>query len=518
MRELRNVARGPAGDCSVLGLARPLLKAAAEVVVMNRRLLLVVALCTATAAGCVATLGDPGEEKDGVTTLALGERSVRYFEYAGLDCAAGQLVCRPEQEKCLCPEDFRHQNYAREVDGRRVGHYLVMGGDGMRGAAAAQGNRLAVNVNELNTDWQTGGAARAEAIMTWARAHFPGGVPEWILANEISHSMWADETELGVRYRRYVAQFARTLHERYGRSVVILAPSAWPGHRASDWRAIAAHAFIGSENYLSGREIAASGFSEPWCRAQYQRTLDAFARLGVPANRVMLVEHFGHTRPEKGWGRAGVGRDAWERAIRVRTRAALPLPFAGYITYGWSRNGVEALADTRWAAQDIFHSVLGGRLSLPARPSAAPASSGADEEPEPAVDPGAEPAAEPPAEAPPAPAPEPPPPATCVPRACGAALDDPCGASDDGCGHALACPSTCEPELVCTTVAGRDGPGHCRMRLAEPCAADGQCVSDRCASYYTGGDTYCCNAESAWCDSDLKCCGAMLCVGGRCTR
>ncbi|MCZ7679664.1 MAG: hypothetical protein M5U28_13255 [Sandaracinaceae bacterium] len=255
-------------------------------------------------------------------------------------------------------------------DGSVVGHYLVTGSDARRDQVVAQGNRLAVNINELNAEWQEGGITRADAMMAWARREFPSGVPRWFFLNEISRSRWLDPGERGVVYRQYVADVARRLSVHHGRTVVVLAPFYRPGwsgreHYAASWRAVARHAYIGVENYISAALIRDSGFSEAYCRNRYQQSITAYTRLGVPLDRLILFEHFGQTTPDKNWGRAEVSIDDWLRAIRVRTRAARSLPFAGYGTYGWGANRAHRPSAERIRAMDAYHRVGARRLALP---------------------------------------------------------------------------------------------------------------------------------------------------------
>ena len=82
----------------------------------------------------------------------------------------------------------------------------------------------------------------------------------------------------------------------------------------------------------------ASGNSVAWCREQYEESRARYAKLGVPKSRLMLLEHFGQTKSDAGWGRAGVSDAGWKNAIRARAAAARQLDFAGYVTYGWGGN------------------------------------------------------------------------------------------------------------------------------------------------------------------------------------
>jgi hypothetical protein len=379
-------------------------------------------------------------------------------------------------------------------------------------------------------------------MMAWARRQFPGGVPEWFFLNEISRGAWTDPGERGVRYRRYVAQVASRLHTHHGRKVVVFSPFWRPGwdgrHRyPAAWQAIALNAYVGVENYLSGASIAANGFSESWCRSRYRASIAAYGSLGVPRSRLFLTEHFGVTPRGTSWGRAGASNASWLRAIRLRTRAARSLDFAGYVTYAYSWNRAHRPSAERTAAFDAYHRVGARRLAFPdashvsrdGAGDADPFSPGTDAEPE--HDPGAgDPAGVDTgtgadtdtgtddgtgtgdgsgggASDPPPPPDEPP----CEPRTCGGQYNDWCGGAPDGCGETLSCGDTCGTGLNCT------GTGVCKKALGQACAGPGQCASGFCHWVTSAGSAArCCHQIGQWCDSDLKCCGSSVCRSGRC--
>lgn len=333
-----------------------------------------VPLLSVLLASCAAQIGDlddPEGELDLVSSGLRASRVALEFDVVGYRCPAGGATCGSAADKCVCQTELDHMNAVRVMpDGSVVGHYLVTGSDARRDQVVAQGNRLAVNINELNAEWQEGGITRADAMMAWARREFPSGVPRWFFLNEISRSRWLDPGERGVVYRQYVADVARRLSVHHGRTVVVLAPFYRPGwsgreHYAASWRAVARHAYIGVENYISAALIRDSGFSEAYCRNRYQQSITAYTRLGVPLDRLILFEHFGQTTPDKNWGRAEVSIDDWLRAIRVRTRAARSLPFAGYGTYGWGANRAHRPSAERIRAMDAYHRVGARRLALP---------------------------------------------------------------------------------------------------------------------------------------------------------
>lgn len=511
-------------------------------------MLRIVALWSFLLGGCAAEISGGDElaraDLDVVTSELRADSVAPLWVTSGYQCPGGGPVCPQEGEQCLCQTELDHTNALRVLrDGTVQGHYVVMGSDRRRGEIGRQGNRLAVNINAMNDAWEEGAAARARAMMEWAQRQFPDGVPSWFLLNEISASRWVDATERGTRYRAYVVELARQLKEVHGRRVIVFSPFATVRRHFASWRALSQHARIGVEHYLSGAEIAAAGFSESWCRAQYQRTLDTYGAAGVARSRLVLTEHFGQTVPGKGWGRAGVSGPSWLRAVQVRTRAARSLPFYGYAAYAFSWNTDSRPSAERVAAFDAFLRVGAARLAFPESgaaiagddpaggaereavdtddPTAPEPPPPAEEPPPPPEEPmGEEP---PPAEEPPPPPPEepmmseppPPPPeepmAECVPRSCGAGYNDWCGGAADGCGGTLGCGDTCGDNLNCS------GAGVCKKALGQYCAGPGQCASGHCSwTTAAGSAARCCHQAGQWCGNDNHCCGGLSCRSGRC--
>lgn len=253
------------------------------------------------------------------------------FDLATLSCASPDTgeVCPPENEKCLCRAAFDKLNHSRES------HFVVVGSDNLKAEILAKGNKPAAYVDQMNTGYLSmGGIGRADKVMNDLSEKFPTGVPKWIFVNEISAGRWPDEAD----YRAWVVAFAKRLNVHYGKNVVIAATSTRPGHNADAWSALAKYAYIGGELYLTGAEINKSGNSVAYCREQYQESIDAYARVGVPLSRLMIIEHFGSTVAGTNWGRSGVSPAGWKNAIEARGEAARQLGFAGYVTYAWGSN------------------------------------------------------------------------------------------------------------------------------------------------------------------------------------
>ena len=102
----------------------------------------------------------------------------------------------------------------------------------------------------------------------------------------------------------------------------------------------------------------------------------------------------------------------------------------------------------------------------------------------------------------------------CTPDTCPASAGyfEACGVIDDGCGGALSCGDVCGPGLNCCGVGG----DVCKKELGQPCAGPGQCCSAQCQANTPGAAAVCCHGAGEWCDSDAKCCGALVCRQGAC--
>lgn len=226
------------------------------------------------------------------------------------------------------------------------GHYLVMGSDSHREAITARGNALAIYYNVFNEGCEKmTGAEKAASIEQYSQTNFTrtGPRPQWLIINEISAGRWP----VSAGYRKWVADVLSTLKNKYKYSVVLCAPFDRPAAHPEDWQAVAAGACIGIECYLSGKAIKAHGFSPEWCEEQYRNAKNKYTRLGVPADRLFLVEHFANTEDaaDRPWGRQGVSREDWDRAIAVRSAALHHIGFEGFMSYCWSKNRMKVSDD-----------------------------------------------------------------------------------------------------------------------------------------------------------------------------
>jgi hypothetical protein len=214
-----------------------------------------------------------------------------------------------------------------------------MGSDLHRAQITAHGNGLAIYYDVFNEGSDKIAAAqKAATIEKYAQKLFTstGPRPDWLILNEISAGKWPSDAA----YRKWAADVVSILKNQYKFSVVLCAPFQRPAAHPEDWQAIAANANIGIECYLSGKAIKEHGFSTNWCEAQYRAAKNKYTRLGVPADRLFLVESFANTEDaaDRPWGRQGVSRDDWEKAITVRSAALHKVGFPGFISYAWAKN------------------------------------------------------------------------------------------------------------------------------------------------------------------------------------
>lgn len=292
---------------------------------------------------------DNGSEAGGTTgepTCPPGDGppgpAIRKFDVVTFSC--GMMAgCPSDDDQCFCSDHFD----ALDVD---PAHYLATGTDAHKAQVWAGGNFQAVYVDDLNTGWRSGGQARADDVMMKAQTDFDCGVPQWFVVNEISAGAWPDDAD----YRAFVIDFATAMDVDYDKQLVIAAPFDGPGAHAGDWAALAEHAFIAAEAYLSGHEVNMNGNSVSWCVDRYQETIDAYDALGVGLDRLFLIEHFGQTTADKSWGRAGVSVAGWHNAIEARSAAAQAVGFAGFISYAWSWNLMHETDENRLAFEATY--------------------------------------------------------------------------------------------------------------------------------------------------------------------
>jgi hypothetical protein len=219
------------------------------------------------------------------------------------------------------------------------GHYIAMGTDAHRLELATNGNALAIYYNTFNDGYPTNTSAQQAALIDQYSINgftSTGPKPGWIILNEISAGLWQNDAT----YRAWAGDVVHALRSTYGYSVILYAPFANPGANAGDWQAVATDAYIGIENYLSGAEVKANGFSVSWCQGQYQSSVTSYSSLGVARTKLMLGEEFTQSTTGTSYGRSGVSSNDWDTAILARNQAAQNVGFAGFLTYAWGGNAM----------------------------------------------------------------------------------------------------------------------------------------------------------------------------------
>jgi hypothetical protein len=261
----------------------------------------------------------------------------------GAVCARAALENRFDIETFECPGTITNHFCNPQFDvlnwHATNGHYLVMGSDSHRKEITGQGNELAIYYNVFNEGSEKmTGAEKADVIEKYSRKYFTktGDRPQWIILNEISAGKWPTNDA----YRKWTVDVLSNLKYKYKYSAILCAPFDRPGAHPEDWQAVASNAYIGVECYLSGKAIKEHKFSGDWCETQYRHSKEKYMRLGVPADRLFLCEHFANTEDaaDRKWGRQGVTREEWDKAIAVRSAALHKVGFAGFMSYCWSKN------------------------------------------------------------------------------------------------------------------------------------------------------------------------------------
>ncbi len=292
-------------------------------------------------------------------------------DVATMSCSACGWACPPDagpvddgvkKYSCLCQAEFDALNYGKT-------HFMALGTESWRKAVWAKNNIAAVYVDAFIGGYKAGGDAtamgnaEADAIFANAQKNFPSSVPKWFVLNEISAGTWP----ANATYRDYVVALAKRLKNVHGREVIILSPFDSPGNSWPQWAALAAVAYVGAESYqgTDGKSINASGNSVSYVKGEYQATVDAYVKVGVPKDRLFLMEHYGSTAVTLSdgkactFGRCGVSKAGWLNAITTRGKAMQGLGIKGVMSYGWAGNAMMDDSATRlefigaYAAQNV---------------------------------------------------------------------------------------------------------------------------------------------------------------------
>lgn len=223
------------------------------------------------------------------------------------------------------------------------GHILAMSTDANRATLNAAGNFLAVYYNNFQGMYQTYTATQAaDAIQNYCVTNdsSTGGVPQWLVINEISTNAWPNDPN----YRAFVIAVCNRLKNTYNHAIIFFSPFKNPTGNSADWTSLSNYAHIAIEGYLGGEAVNGSGNSVSWCQSQYQSYVDSYHARGVPYDMIYMAEHYGNTVYGTGYGRSGASYAGWDNAIKTRCTAIHNIFTAGhlggYISYGWGGNGM----------------------------------------------------------------------------------------------------------------------------------------------------------------------------------
>jgi autotransporter-associated beta strand protein len=172
--------------------------------------------------------------------------------------------------------------------------------------------------------------------------------PDWLILNEISPSLWQQNPGAPSlnAFRTWAIDVVTRLTDEYGYKVIMLSPYQELGTtaNAASWQALANKAYIGIEAYLDGDEVWSNGSTYAqrvaYAQGQYQAAKDSYLDVGVPADKLFVIEHVGNTVDDTNWGRGGIDADLWDQVLMIRQDAIYNVDFAGFLTYAWGGNNM----------------------------------------------------------------------------------------------------------------------------------------------------------------------------------
>jgi hypothetical protein len=258
---------------------------------------------------------------------------------------------------CQCDNDVFCQSHF-DVLNTTSSHYFPMGTDEHRPEVEKNGSQIAAFHRDITTGWtKRTGKEGADILHKYVRAHYSssGKLPNWLILNEISAGTWPRQDTTGTLYRKYLIELAQGL-KGYGYNVVFLAPFGNPKQNDKDWQLLSKEAYIGVQKYLSGAAIKERAFSQSWCYSEYKASKDSYMARGVPEDRIFLVENFSQSEEGSAWGRSGVPKEDWTKAIAVRSVAAHAVNFSGFLSYAWSKNPMNATQEEMLGFERVYSS------------------------------------------------------------------------------------------------------------------------------------------------------------------
>jgi hypothetical protein len=293
----------------------------------------------ATFSGCGS--GDVGGDPAASREDDLGQGTAFRIDVAGLDCGNAADSCPAGLDKCECMTEFEPLNYAKP-------HLVAVASNLLKDRIHARGNFIVAYYDKLNDGFnagKTGGAAAAD-LMAQLGKQFEGTVPRYVLLNEISKEQW---TSRDPNYRRYVLSLVSDLAQVHERIPIVCAPFGLPAQYSdgADWADLAKVAYVADEIEVSGAEVEQAAFAIEPVRKMYEDSIASWVKVGVPKDRLLVLDNFSGTPAKTTFGRDGVSEDSWRRAIEVRATAVAPLGAGGYVSYGWAGNKMHAASPTR---------------------------------------------------------------------------------------------------------------------------------------------------------------------------
>ena len=77
-----------------------------------------------------------------------------------------------------------------------------------------------------------------------------------------------------------------------------------------------------------------------YAQGRYQAAKNSYLNVGVPAEKLFVIEHVGNTVAGTNWGRGGIPAADWDQVLMIRQDAIYNVDFAGFLTYAWGGNGM----------------------------------------------------------------------------------------------------------------------------------------------------------------------------------
>jgi autotransporter-associated beta strand protein len=238
------------------------------------------------------------------------------------------------------------------------GNYMMTSTDNHRPEMVANGNALAQFYNPFccatGSDYlknpRPTAIEEADAINAYTinNSTNNGVRPDWLILNEISPSLWQQnpgDPSLNA-FRTWAIDAVTRLTDVYGYNVIILSPYQQLGTTANapSWQALANKAYIGVEAYLDGNEVWSSGSTYAqrvaYAQSKYQAAKNSYLNVGVPEEKLFVIEHVGNTTTGTGWGRGGIAAADWDQVLMIRQDAIYNVDFAGFLTYAWGGNNM----------------------------------------------------------------------------------------------------------------------------------------------------------------------------------